>query len=596
MCRINGWIDKSKKLTEEDGLRMRDAMQHGGPDGAGYYISSNEEIHFGHRRLSLIDLTDASSQPMVDDQEKIALVFNGEIYNFKELRAELHELGHHFHTTGDTEVILEAYKEWGTDAFGRLNGMFAIAIHDERKHLLILARDHAGIKPLYYHIGRDRLLFASEIRAFKALNPKWEENPDWKKYFLLFGFIPEPVTTLQNVQPLAKGTYLTVHTETLATEQQCFNRFYFNYTIYSEEEARSLIQKELEESVQRHLISDAPIGLFLSGGIDSSLLTLLAKPHVGDHLQTLSIVFENDKFSEKQYQDIIIDKTGAKHHSFLVKEQDFKDSIEDIIAAMDQPSNDGINSYFICKYAKEYGLKAVLSGLGADELFGGYHSFNRTKPVSMLRHLPDFMLSVAGILKDDKKKKISFLQIPGGLGEYLFNRGFFIPSQVARLLDCTEKEVEDLVQMIALPLFTNKLSSKERVSFVEVNLYMQNQLLKDTDYMSMWHAVEVRVPFLDKKLMNLIYNIHPDIRYNPNLNKHLLIKAFDQHLPEQIWNRPKQGFVFPFELWMQHLRTPPPVTKTFNSLYKGLQEGTIHWSRYWCYLLLNQERIQYVES
>lgn len=596
MCRINGWIDKSEKFSEADGLRMRDAMQHGGPDGAGYYKSSDEEVHFGHRRLSLIDLSEASNQPMLDREAQIALVFNGEIYNFKELREELNKLGHTFHTTGDTEVILEAYKEWGTDAFSRFNGMFAIAIHDPNKHQLILARDHAGIKPLYYYIDHERLIFASEIRAFKALNPKWEENPDWKKYFLLFGFLPEPITTLDSVQPLKKGTLLNIDTRSLSYEVKAFHKFYFNYTISSEQKAKELVQKELDDAVQRHLISDAPIGLFLSGGIDSSLLTLLAKPYVGEHLQTLSIVFENDKFSEKQYQDIIISKTGAKHHSFLVKEKDFKDSIEDIIAAMDQPSNDGINSYFICKYAKEYGLKAVLSGLGADELFGGYQSFNRTKPIHMLRNLPDFMLSVAGVFKDDKKKKISFLQIPGGLGEYLFNRGFFIPTQVARLLDCTEAEVYDLIEQVSLPLFTEKLSSKERVSFVEVNLYMQNQLLKDTDYMSMWHAVEVRVPFLDKQLMNLAYSIHPNVRYNEQLNKHLLIKAFDHVLPEQIWNRPKQGFVFPFELWMQHLKMNPPVTKTFNSLYKSLQNGDIHWSRYWCYLLLNQQRIQYVES
>jgi asparagine synthase (glutamine-hydrolysing) len=315
----------------------------------------------------------------------------------------------------------------------------------------------------------------------------------------------------------------------------------------------------------------------------------LAKPFVGNNLHTLSIIFDNEKYSEKYYQDIIIKATNANHKSYLVTEQLFLDSMTDIIAAMDQPSNDGINSYFISKYAKEYGLKAVLSGLGADELFGGYQSFNRTNTVSKIKWLPSFMFQVANIFPDDKRKKLSFLQNKNGLGEYLFNRGFFLPAQVAELLDCSVEEVEAIVQKMALPLFTEKLLPTEKISYVETNLYMQNQLLKDTDYMSMWHSIEVRVPFLDKELMELAYSINPDIKFNSQQTKHLLVKAFINELPKEIWQRPKQGFVFPFDTWMQHLKPTENSNKNIKKLYKSLQNGTTHWSRYWCYWLAKEK-------
>jgi len=589
MCRIAGIISTKQSIEEGAILRMRDAMQHGGPDDAGIYLDADQQLAFGHRRLSLIDLSALGHQPMMDSSGQLILIFNGEIYNFQEIRTELEQLGYHFRSHSDTEVILYAYQQWGKDCLQRFNGMFAFALLDKRSNKVLLARDHAGIKPLYYGVRNGQFCFASEVRAFTALDPSWPENGDWRKYFLLFGHLPEPITTLEGVQPLPKGSWVEydLHTNQFAIGK--FFQLYYNYTIHDEATAVDKVRATLRESVQRHLISDAPIGLFLSGGLDSSLLTLLAKPVVGDNLHTLSIVFENDKFSEKLYQDIVIQATGAQHRSFLVTEKDFFDNMPDIIKAMDQPSNDGINSYFICRYAKAYGLKAVLSGLGADELFGGYPTFNRTNVVASVRWLPDFMFAVTGIFPDDKRKRFSFLQVEKGLGEYLFNRGFFLPAQVAALLDCSVAEVESALEKILLPPFVEKLQPEEKVSFMEANLYMQNQLLKDTDYMSMWHSVEVRVPFLDKELMQLAYSINPDIRFNSNQGKHLLIKAFKDILPEPIWNRPKQGFVFPFEQWMQHINTKHIQSRSHRQLHKGLVNGKIHWSRYWCYLLAQKD-------
>lgn len=567
-------------------------MEHGGPDDAGVYLDDELPLAFGHRRLSLLDLSPLGHQPMMDASGKIVLIFNGEIYNFQKIRTELEQKGYRFKSSSDTEVIIYAYLEWGKDCFSRFNGMFALALLDKRFNKLILARDHAGIKPLYYSIQNDQLFFASEVKAFTRINPSWPENSDWRKYFLLFGHLPEPVTTLKDVLPLPKGSLLEIELPSLKATPHQFFQPYYNYTINDRSEAIQKVHDSLIAAVERQLVSDAPIGLFLSGGLDSSLLTVLAKPFIPDNLHTLSIIFENEKYSEKYYQDIIINKTKANHKSYLVTENDFKQSMPDIIAAMDQPSNDGINSYFISKYAKEYGLTAVLSGLGADELFGGYQSFNRTKTINSIRFLPDAMFQIAGIFPDDKRKKISFLSIKNGLGEYLFNRGFFIPSQVAEILGCTEKEVNEVVSKMQhqLPSFIDKLMPQEKISYLETNLYMQNQLLKDTDYMSMWHGIEVRVPFLDKDLMELVYSINPDIRYSKEQNKYLLIEAFGKELPSEIWKRPKQGFLFPFEQWMKHVKPAEGSSAKAQQLQKGLANGNIHWSRYWSYILSQQKR------
>ncbi len=587
MCRIAGIINKQNPPLKQDIVSMRDAMHRGGPDDFGIYIDKDVPLAFGHRRLSLIDLSPLGHQPMLDDTGKIIIIFNGEIYNFQEIKSRLVSKGHHFISQSDTEVIIYAYKEWGINCFEKFNGMFALVILDKINNKVILARDHAGIKPLYYFLNSNELVFASEIRAFKALKPNWPDNENWKKYFLLFGHLPEPITTLQNVLPLPKGTIMEIDTNTLKSTQHKFFNLYYNYSINSVDEAVYKVKETLTNAVERHLISDAPIGLFLSGGIDSSLLTALAKPFVGDNLHTLSIVFEDEKYSEKYYQDLIIQQTKAHHQSYVVTEQNFFDSLPDILQAMDQPSSDGINSYFICKYAKELGLKAVLSGLGADELFGGYQSFYRTSTLNKLNKIPNFALAMTGIFPDDKRKRISFLKYKNGLGEYLFNRGFFIPTQVASLLDCSVEEVQHLLLNYGdnLPKFITTLDDVERVSYLETNLYMQNQLLKDTDYMSMWHGIEVRVPFLDKQLIELIYSINPAVKYNNQQIKFLLQKSFDNSLPKEIWDRKKQGFVFPFEEWMKGIKPKNSNNELLHKLQKSMLNNTLHWSRYWSFIL-----------
>jgi asparagine synthase (glutamine-hydrolysing) len=571
-------------------------MKHGGPDDEGIYLDEHYPLALGHRRLSFLDLSPAGHQPMQDIEGKLQLIFNGEIYNFIQLKNELKAAGHSFKNSSDTEVILKAYLQWGTGCFERFNGMFSLALFDQRSSQLILARDHAGIKPLYYSIAKDTLYFASEVRAFKTINPQWPENEAWKIHLLTFGNLPEPVTTLHNVQPLRKGTYMSVQLPSLRVSHSTFCEFKFRSIITDTTSAVALVKEKLEKAVERHLISDAPIGLFLSGGTDSSLLTLLAHKTLKNNLHTLSIVFEDKKYSEEKFQKIIIDKTGANHHAYLVTDEEFYSAIPDILLAMDQPSSDGINSYFICKYAKEFGLKAVLSGLGADELFGGYDSFYRTRKVQYMQLLPSIVFGAAEYLPGDRKKKVSFLQRKNILGEFLLNRGFFTPLQTADILGCEVGEVNAAIDSILVPDVTNGLDRREMVSAGEQHLYMQNQLLKDTDYMSMWHGIEVRVPFLDKELLQAVHSIAPNIKYNKLQKKHLLIEAFHDILPREIYQRKKQGFTFPFYKWISKVQTTKRRDQKFDFLLRKLKAGQLQWSRYWCYLLtLDKRSIKYYE-
>jgi asparagine synthase (glutamine-hydrolysing) len=586
MCRIAGIIDKQAQQITADAITMRDAMKHGGPDSAGIYADDEANLVLCHRRLSIIDLSDAGNQPMFSEDRDIVLVFNGEIYNYLELKEELQNAGAHFRTHTDTEVIIKAWQIWGNACFSRLKGMFALALYCKSKGELILARDHAGIKPLYYYCDGTSLYFASEVRAFKALKNKWKENEDWRTIFLTFGYLPEPATTLKGVHPLEKGSFRVFNIHTLQSVQQFFYQDDYQEEINDLEEAKHQIKTLLSNAVRRHLIADAPIGLFLSGGIDSSILTLLAREYKKDNLFTLSIDFDDEQFSEQYYQDLIVKKAHSSHHSFILDKKSFTDNFADILDAMDQPSADGINSYFICKYAKEYGLKAVLSGLGADELLGGYPSFKKAGFAEKAKYVPDFLFEAFNASSNDKLKKISFLRRKDAIGEYLFYRGYFVPAETARLLGTSTKEVNEVLSSITLPQYVNTLKGGNKVSYLESNLYMQGQLLKDTDTMSMWHSLEVRVPFLDHDFVKAVQHISSRLKYGEKQGKYLLIESFKDILPEEIWNRKKQGFVLPFRNWMKEdsvQATFHKNTEVTNQFYTG----KIQWSRYWAYQLAN---------
>jgi asparagine synthase (glutamine-hydrolysing) len=583
MCRIVGFVDRQSNNPERDIIAMRDAMSHGGPDSSGSYLDTENGVALGHRRLSIIDLSDAGNQPMYNQNRDLVLIFNGEIYNYRELKRELEQLGTSFFSHSDTEVILRSYEQWGSECFSLFKGMFAIVIYDKKLNRIILARDHAGIKPLHYFAGKDCFYFGSEIRSFSQVNKNWEENPDWKLYFLAYGFLPQEQTTLKGVKSLPRGTYIELNTGNFQLKQCVYTEYYFSNLIKNEKEARQEIRYSLKKAVQRHLIADAPLGVFLSGGIDSSILTMLAA-EMKEDLHTLSIVFEDKNYTEKIFQDLIVKKIHSIHQSSLLNKQQFMDAIPDILKAMDQPSTDGINSYFISKFAREAGLKTVLSGLGADELLGGYPSFKRIRLINSLKHIPDFVLDKARLLPNTKFHKLSFLKNKGNIGDYLFNRGYFNTREIASLLDLQEEEINK--KLYCQEEVETDLKDGNLVSFLETTIYMEGQLLKDTDYMSMWHGLEVRVPFLDYDLMNTIHSISPAIKFSNQNPKQLLIDSFKDMLPLPILTRKKQGFVFPFAEWMKESLNDFMKTKKDWEMAKKFEEGKLTWSRFWAYVLM----------
>lgn len=561
---------------------MCDALKHGGPDDAGMFIAEDTNLVFGHRRLSIIDLSSNGHQPMADVNKRVWITFNGEIYNYLVLKQELTKAGATFCSTTDTEVILQAYLHWGTAAFNKLRGMFAFALYDIAKGITYLVRDTTGIKPLYYHVENGQLSFASEIRAIKVAAIATQENQNWRINFLAYGHVPEPDTTLKDVYSLPKGHMLCWDnqqgTYTITKYTQTINVAGIN-TVSAAENA---ISEMLSMAVSRQLISDAPIGVFLSGGVDSSLLALLANNEKQQQLKTVSIFFDEKEYDESAYQQQVFEKIRGEKFTHLVKQKDFETFLPNVLNAMDMPTTDGINTWFISKYASEDGLKAVLSGLGGDEFFGGYPSFNRIKYIKYLRSLPTPFLKAIKYFTADKYRKLSFLTNPNLLADYLFLRGLFVPGDIAELLDCDEKQVYETL-FSSHQILNPGLTDQEKAAWFEINIYMQNQLLRDTDVMSMSHGLEVRVPLLDEDFQQVVNSTAPGIRFDKQQPKKLLIDPFKHLLPRSVWDRPKMGFSFPLQKWMgQH----PEIanedlykSKKAKQIVKNFKAGKLHWSK-----------------
>ena len=579
MCRIVGFHDFTLVDNElrDRVTQLKNIMRRGGPDDDGEFIDYENKIALGHRRLSIIDLTSAGHQPMLNDEQDLILVFNGEIYNYIELKNELINFGYNFHTSSDTEVILNAYKKWGNECFKYFNGMFAIVIYNKITQEFIFARDHAGIKPLYIFNDTNKIYFSSELRALKLL-PFSKSNKDWEIYFLLFGYMPEPLTTLENVRMFPKSNYAVYNIKTKKINYFQYFSFKHITTIFDIKTAQIEIKEKLINSVTKHLISDAPIALFLSGGIDSSLLTLLSSPILKEKLTTLSISFDEKLYSERQYQNLIIDKTHSKHINLNITKNIFIENLHDFFDAIDQPTIDGINSFFISKLAKDNGFKVALSGLGADELFGGYPSNDRLKFIELAKFIPKSLLKYGIYSKNKKLSKISLLTNPNQINKYLFLRSISTISEVSSLSGVPKIDIENLLLNLNNLQINNELEGFKEISYLETNFYMQSQLLRDTDVMSMWNSLEVRVPFLDKDLMNLVYNINPLLHTNNIKPKFLLTDTFHEILPKEIWDRKKMGFQFPIKEWIQEIDSMSEIVKYAK---KKFQKNDYSWSQLW---------------
>ncbi len=596
MCRIAGILSPVISIEENQRLvqQMCDSQRHGGPDDEGFYTDASHQLVLGHRRLALIDLSPGGHQPMSYDNGRYWITYNGELYNYKEIKAELQSAGYLFASASDTEVILASFAAWGTNAFKRFNGMFAFALWDSRDAVIYLVRDRNGIKPLYYSKTAEGLCFASEMRAFAGVPWLQQENTNWPVYLLAYGHLPEPVTTLQQVKPLAKGSFLRYHIQSGKWDIEFFGINSYAEITRDRDFAIGQVREGLTRAVERHLISDAAIGVFLSGGLDSSIVAILAAAFQRSGLKTLSIIFDEVKYSEKKYQDLVIENLECANWQETVTEKIFQQNLPGIIDAMDMPGCDGINTWFISKYARESGLKAVLSGVGGDELFGGYPSFHRINKVKWIEKIPAGLLKAGRYSNSKRIRRLSYLGLDGVKGVYLFLRGQFVPATIAQQLNCSEMEVWNILEDQPQLDEIQWLSQGNQAGWIESNLYMQNQLLRDADVMSMAHGIEIRVPLLDRDFVAMVQQISSAIKYSGQYPKQLLIDSFKKELPEETWNRPKMGFSFPFTEWMQHSEFVQDTMhasgiRGMKSLQK-FKSGDMHWSQLMSLLLMNLRR------
>lgn len=581
MCGIAGsfaYRQTEAAVDNAELTKMSQAMRARGPDGHGTWLSQEHRVGFVHRRLAIIDLSDNGKQPMFDRSTGNCIVFNGEIYNFAELRAELERVGHQFQSCSDTEVLLKLYAVYGSEMVHRLRGMYAFAIWDDSKRGIFLARDPFGIKPLYYADDGKCFRFASQVKALIAGGQvSTTPNPAGQVGFYLWGHVPEPYTLYKEIAALPAGNSLWIDVAGRQQQKQFLSvsqliseasQLGKCATPLSSGEAEEELRAALKESVKRHLVSDVPVGLFLSAGLDSATLAALSVEQQNivdsvDRLRTITIGFAeyaNTSDDEVPLAEVIAQHYGTEHMSRWVNKDQFSERLGHLVRSMDQPSIDGVNSYFVSLAAKEAGVKVAFSGLGGDEIFAGYSSFREIprmvrllRPVSRVPGLGHgFRLFATPLLKHFTSPKYAgLLEYGGGYdGAYLLRRGLFMPWELPGVLD-GELVKEGWGQLNALTHLQQNVSgidsSRLRVSALETNCYMRNRLLRDTDWASMAHSVEVRVPLVDIELFRTVSYLVGNGR---PLDKMSMAAMPSNPLPDNVLRRKKTGFSIPVQDWL----------------------------------------------
>ena len=614
MCSISGIIQLSKPERQEAlsqaVTRMNTALNHRGPDDYGVanvraHTSSPEHsinLSLGNTRLAIIDLSAAGHQPMYDPDTGNWITYNGETYNYRQLRSELGNEFGPWRSNTDTEVVLRAYRKWGTDAFARLRGMFALAIWDQSRRTLVLARDEFGTKPLYCFFGSSEplstsssvissniFLFASEVRALLAsgMVPR-TLSASGLSSLLEFGSVQAPLTIVNDVWSLMPGTCLTVTEKSpfqLGFDVVDFKSSRVRTHAMSRDQAKADLREVLEDSVKQHLVSDVPLGVFLSGGMDSSAVVALMSRVTAERPKTFSVVFDEQQFTESEHSQAIARKFNTQHSEIRLSEASLISELPDALAALDQPTMDGINTYIVSKAVKESGVTVALSGLGGDELFGGYPSFRRALRMEATSGLTrGFLRSVArvGSLANESKA----IQLASSNGDaaavYRISRQLFSPQFVREL--ATEpigKSVPDYHS-------NGEIDTVNLISRFEMSGYMANTLLRDTDSVSMAHALEVRVPFVDKEVAKFVLSLPGNWKLsigNGHQSKPLLAETLADLLPPEILHRCKMGFTLPFETWMTS-RLKDQISDVFSDSSRlsscGLRQDSVNhlWQRF----------------
>jgi len=547
--------------------KMTDAIAHRGPNSQGFWDDTN--CYFGHRRLSIIDLSEAGNQPFVSQDGRYVLIYNGELYNYKELKFSLqrsefgtNQLPYIFKTNTDTEVILASYLRWGKECVNYFNGMFAFAIWDKQEQKLVIARDRMGIKPLYYHFKNNVLIFASEIRALiKSELIEKKINQQSVAEYIQYTTVHAPNTILQDVKVLMPGNLIEFETKNLTftiSQYWNINNFSKSKEDLNYKQTCEKVNELLTQSVERRLIADVPFGAFLSGGIDSTAIVGLMSKVSSEKIQTFNINFDEGEYSEAKYAQLIAKKFNTKHHEIKLTPNHFLSQLPEALNAIDHPSGDGANSYIVSKATKNAGITMALSGLGGDELFAGYDIFKRYVELEKKGWLN--LIPAKGILgkvlaankksiQGDKTSEILNLDVINGFNVYPINRKLFNQTDFKNLL---KKHYNDnaFIQNVIKNCETDKSHKLSRVSLFEIKTYMQNVLLRDADQMSMAVSLEVRVPFLDYKLVEFVLGINDTYKF-PHTQKKLLVDSLGDLLPPEIVNRPKMGFILPWKDWLK---------------------------------------------
>jgi asparagine synthase (glutamine-hydrolysing) len=574
VCGINLIYGFGSPVEREELLLTRDAMRSRGPDAAGEWISADGAIGMGHRRLSIIDVSDRGNQPMTSHDGRYTIVFNGEIYNYRELKRELEADGERFTSDSDTEVLLALFARDRERMLMRLRGMFAFGVWDARERSVFLARDPYGIKPLYYSRGTTAVRVASQVKALLAGGRVSRAiDPAGMAGFLIRGTVPEPFTTHEEIRTVPAGSHLTIDRDgnidirKYFSLAQTFREGYERRHEWKRDEWPAIIREAVAESVRYHLVADVPLGCFLSAGKDSTVIMGLAAEAGYADLTALTLrcsEFEGTDQDEAPLARLASDHYGVRHVVRSLDYAEFKEDIPRVLAAMDQPSIDGWNSYFVSKAAAELGLKVMLSGTGGDELFGGYSSFKKipsfVKLNSPFARIPGWgpgfrklwlTFSPPGPNRSPKSPNM-YRYCHSYESAYLMKRGLFLPEEIDAILPpgmaeegLKKLELESLIRESITP---DPGSGFARVAALESSFFLRDQLLRDVDWASMAHSVEVRVPLVDAHLLR---KIAPVLCAAHDYKKSLLAHTPAKPLPHELMIRKKTGFLLPMKEWLQ---------------------------------------------
>jgi len=565
MCGIAGYISLNNTITEQQLKQAALLLEHRGPDAHGFYFSDDKTVGLAHRRLSVLDLSTSANQPMFSANGRYCIVFNGEVYNFAQLKEQLADKGTTLKTTSDTEVILELFVQQGTSCFAGMNGMFAFAIFDTREKVLTVCRDHVGIKPLFFYRDESTVIFASELKVIKSImGDRLTLNKEAIPYFLHFGFIPQPLTIYNNT-----GKFPSAHYVQVSSRKELFDHRSIEFSpfwklenaiepvpVTNESTAKKQLNELLFDSVQKQLISDVPVGTFLSGGIDSSLVTAIAVKVSGTgKIKTFSIAIDDGKYNESEYAIQVAAHLQTDHHQFEVKEKEVIELVDKLIPAYDEPFADSsaFPTMMVSRLAKQH-VTVALSGDGGDELFHGYGTYQWAKRLSApyWQFVKDPLFSASRLLSSKYQRIGNMFAYPDKkhMVSHIFSQEqyYFREQELTKLLVNDKFNFSDIN---ISPNLARVFSETELQSFWDFNHYLKDDLLVKVDRASMQYSLECRVPLLDYRLVEFAYNLDEKLKIKNGSMKYLLKEVLFDHVPKEIFERPKWGFSIPLARWLK---------------------------------------------